>query len=79
MRRYDKQKAAVWERKLTVVLGFLFGITLMLFAVWAVTLYIDWAEVDDCLDKGGTYDYDEGRCDLETNHARNGDIPDLID
>ena len=67
-KRYHKQGASVWERKLTLVLGFLFGVTLLLFAVWALTLFINWAEVDDCLDRGGSYDYERGRCDLESNH-----------
>jgi len=67
-KRYNKQGASVWERKLTLVLGFLFGVTLLLFAVWALTLFINWAEVDDCLDRGGSYDYERGRCDLESNH-----------
>jgi len=68
LKRYDKQGASVWERKLTVVLGFLFGITLLLFAVWVLTLFINWAEVDDCLDRGGSYDYERGRCDFDVNH-----------
>ena len=67
-KRYNKQGASVWERKLTLVLGFLFGVTLLLFAFWALTLFINWAEVDDCLDRGGSYDYERGRCDLESNH-----------
>ena len=67
-KRYNKQGASVWERKLTLVLGFLFGVTLLLFAVWALTLFINWAEVDDCLDSGGSYDYERGRCDFNVNH-----------
>ena len=53
-----------------VVLGFLFGVTLLLFAVWVLTLFFNWAEVDDCLDRGGSYDYEQGRCDLEANHPK---------
>ena len=68
LKRYDKQEASSWDRKLTIVLGSLFGITLLLFAVWAVTLFINWAEVDDCLDQGGSYDYEAGDCDFDTNH-----------
>ena len=68
LKRYNKQGASSWDRKLTIVLGSLFGITLLLFAVWAVTLLINWAEVDDCLDRGGSYDYEAGHCDFDTNH-----------
>jgi len=32
-------------------------------------LFIDWARVDDCLDQGGSYDYEGGECDFETNHV----------
>ncbi len=68
LKRHDKQGAPVWERKLIVVVGALFAATLLLFAVWAVTLFINWMEVDDCLDSGGSYDYERERCDLDVNH-----------
>lgn len=68
LKRHEKQGAPAWERKLTIVLGALFSATLLLFAVWAITLFINRAEVDDCLDRGGSYDYERGRCDLELNH-----------
>ena len=68
LKRYNKQGVSAWDRKLTIVLGSLFGITLLLFAVWAVVLMINWAEVDDCLDRGGSYDYEQGQCDFDTNH-----------
>jgi len=70
LKRHDKQGPPVWERRLTVVLGLLFGATLLLFAVWAVTLFIDRAAVDDCLDRGGSYDYERGRCDFDVNHPK---------
>ena len=67
--KYKKNAAPSWERKLVLFLGSLLGATLLLFVVWAVTLFIDWARVDDCLDKGGSYDYERGKCDLEANHV----------
>jgi hypothetical protein len=63
--KYKKKEAPSWQRKLVLVLGALCGATFLLFMVWAVTLFIDWARVDDCLDKGGSYDYDRGECNLE--------------
>lgn len=69
IKTYSKQAAPVWQRKLTLLLGFLFGATVLLFAVWAVTLFVDRAAVDDCLDKGGSYDHELGRCDFEVNHV----------
>ena len=67
--KYKKKDAPIWQRKLVLFLGVLSGATLLLFAVWAVTLLIDWARVDDCLDKGGSYDYELGECDFERNHV----------
>lgn len=70
LKRHNKQGTSVWDRKLTVVLGFLFGITVLLFAVLVLTLFISSADVDDCLDRGGSYDYEEERCDFDTNHPK---------
>ncbi len=67
--KYKKKGSPSWQRKLVLFLGSLFGATLLLFVVWAVTLSIDWARVDDCLDKGGSYDYERGECDFEANHV----------
>ena len=67
--KYKKTETASWQRKLVLVLGALFSATFLLFVVWAVVLLIDWARVDDCLDKGGSYDYESGECDFETNHV----------
>jgi hypothetical protein len=67
-KRHKIGEASDAERKLVLVFGSLLGIIVLLFAVWAVTLFINWAEVDDCLDSGGSYDYERGRCDYEVNH-----------
>ena len=67
--RYKKKAAPSWQRKLVLVLGALCGATFLLFVVWAVTLFIDWARVDDCLDHGGSYNYEVGECDFEVNHV----------
>lgn len=72
LRKYNKKEAPSWQRKLVLILGTLFGATLLLFVLWAVMLFIDGARVDDCLDKGGSYDYERGECDFGQNHA----IPD---
>jgi len=69
LHRYKKQAAPTWQRKLVLVLGALCAATFLLFVVWAVTLFVDWARVDDCLDNGGSYDYERGECDFETNHS----------
>lgn len=68
LKRHKIGEAPVWQRKLIIVVGALFAATLLLFAVWAVILFINWADVDDCLDGGGSYDYERGRCDYEVNH-----------
>jgi hypothetical protein len=68
LKRHKIGEAPVWQRKLIIVVGALFAATLLLFAVWAVILFINWADVDDCLDSGGSYDYERGRCDFNVNH-----------
>jgi len=69
-KRHKIGEASDAERKLVLVFGSLLGITILLFAVWAVTLFSETAAIDDCLDHGGSYDYDEGRCDFDVNHPR---------
>jgi len=68
LNKYKKQEPPSWQRKLVLILWSFSGATFLLFLVWAVTLFIDWTRVDDCLDKGGSYDYERGECDLESNH-----------
>ena len=68
--KYKKTEAPSWQRKLLLFLGALFGATLLLFVVWAFVLLDDWGlRVDDCLDKGGSYDYELGECDFQSNHT----------
>lgn len=67
--RHKKTEAPSWQSKLVLFMGALFGATLLLFVAYAVTLLIDWARVDDCLDMGGSYDYERGECDFEANHV----------
>ena len=69
LKRYPKQDAPAWQRRLVLILWSLFAATLLLFAAWAVVLFIDWARVDACLDQGGSYDYQNRECDFESNHA----------
>ena len=70
LKRYKIKGASVWDRRLIIVLGSLFAVTLLLFAVWILTLFMNSAEVDDCLDRGGSYDYELGQCDFDENHPR---------
>ena len=68
LNKYRKSEAPPWQKKLVFFLWSLFGATFLLFAAWAVVLFIDSATVDDCLDKGGSYDYERGECDFDTSH-----------
>ena len=67
LRKYEKQGPSPWDRKLVIVLGSLFAITLLLFAVWAVTLLAENSAMEECLDRGGSYIYPPGECDFEDN------------
>lgn len=70
LKRHKIKETSVWDRRLIIVLGSLFAITLLLVAVWVLTLLMNSAEVDDCLDRGGSYDYELGECDLDRIHPR---------
>ena len=68
LKNYKKQPAPGWQRKLLLITGGLFAATLLLFMAWAVVLFIDWARVDDCLDRGGSYDYENDRCEFQRSY-----------
>lgn len=68
LKKHKIKEAPSWQRNLVLLLGSLSAATFLLFVVWAIMLFIDWARVDDCLDRGGSYDYERGECDFETNH-----------
>lgn len=70
LKRHKLKGVPVWDRRLIIVLGSLFAITLLLFAVWILTLLMNSAEVDDCLDRGGRYDYEIGQCESDEDHPR---------
>ncbi len=63
-RRRRIGEAPAWQRRLILIVTALFGATLLLFAAWAVILFGDGRSVDECLDKGGSYDHELGACDL---------------
>ena len=60
-----------WQRRLLLLITAFFGATLLLLAAWAVILFNDWMRVDDCLDRGGSYDYEREVCDFDQQH----DVP----
>lgn len=40
-KRYEKQEAPAWQRKLIVLVSAFFAATLLLFSVWAIVLFLD--------------------------------------
>ena len=66
--KHKIKEAPSWQRKLVLLLGSLTAATFLLFMVWAVMLFIQWARVDDCLAHGGSYDYAHDKCDFESTH-----------
>ena len=67
--KYKKNEAPPWQGKLVLVFWGRSSVPrFCCLWMWAVILLIDWARVDDCLDMGGSYDYERGECDLESNH-----------
>ena len=41
LRKYKKQDTPRWQRRLVIILGGLFAATVLLFAAWAVILFLD--------------------------------------
>ena len=41
LRKYRKRDAPRWQRRLVIILGGLFAATVLLFAAWAVILFLD--------------------------------------
>ena len=41
LRKYKKQDAPRWQRRLVIILSGLFAATVLLFAAWAVILFLD--------------------------------------
>ena len=70
-KRYAKQDAPAWQRKLIVLVAAFFGATLLLFVAWSVVLFIDWLRVDECLDQGGRWDGESGVCDYGDSKRSN--------
>ena len=63
MRSYRRTGPPEWQRRLVLLLTGLFGATLLLFAVWAMLLWIDWERAEDCAARGGTYDAETAECE----------------
>ena len=61
-------EAPAWQRRLLLLITAFFAATLLLLAAWAVILFSDWMRVDECLDQGGSYDYEREVCDFEQPH-----------
>lgn len=40
-KRYEKQHAPAWQRKLTLLVSAFFAATLLLFCVWAIVLFLE--------------------------------------
>lgn len=62
---YQKQDAPAWQRRVILIISGLFGATLLLFAAWAIVLFIDNNKAEDCVNRGGTYDEESGECSVE--------------
>jgi Tfp pilus assembly protein PilO len=67
-KKHKIDEAPAWQRKVVLIVSVLAAATFLLFAAWAVVLLIERARIDDCLDDGGSYDYERGRCDFVQNH-----------
>tara|TARA_R110002096_G_scaffold376208_1_gene569940 strand:+ start:422 stop:553 length:132 start_codon:yes stop_codon:yes gene_type:complete len=39
-KKYEKREAPLWQRRLVLIIGGLSGATFLLFAVWAILLFL---------------------------------------
>ena len=60
LKTYRKTDAPAWERNIVLLMAFLLGATLLLFAVWAIIIYLDLDGSAACVEDGGIW-Y-EGEC-----------------
>ena len=60
LKTYRKTDAPAWERNIVLLLSFLLGATVLLFAVWAIVIYLDLDGSAACVEEGGIW-Y-EGEC-----------------
>lgn len=67
IKKYEKQDAPAWQRRVLLIIAALFSATMLLLAAWAVVLFIDQARIDSCLDEGGSWDNERGECDFDTS------------
>ena len=71
LRTYRKTGAPAWERKIVLLLAAMLGATLLLFAAWAIIMFLDLDGSAACVEDGGIW-Y-EGEC-IRTE-AGDGDTP----
>jgi len=62
-RTYRKTEPPAWHRRLVVFLMALLSATLLLFVVWGYFLWLEMDAVDDCLDRGGRWNYETKECE----------------
>lgn len=55
-----ESKIMIWGVVLPIILGVL--------AAFIVPWFLTFMQVDSCLDSGGSYDYENCRCDHDNNH-----------
>ena len=67
-----KTGAPAWERNIVLLLASLLGATLLLFAVWAIIMFLDPGGAAACVEDGGIW-Y-EGEC-IRTEAQDEGPAP----
>ncbi len=63
MKTYRKSEPPAWQKRIVVLLMGMLSATLLLFVVWGYFLWLEMDEVDDCLDRGGRWNYEDKECE----------------
>ncbi len=52
-----------WQRRLVQLLMGLISATLLLFVVWGYFLWLEMDAAEDCVERGGTWNYETDECE----------------
>ena len=63
VRTHRKTEPPAWHRNIVLFLTALFFATLLLFVVWGYMLWLEMDEAEDCLDRGGRWNYETRECE----------------
>ena len=65
LKTYRKTGAPSWERKIVLLMAFMFGATVLLFMAWAVIMFAQPEDNETCYEVRDGYEYKLEDCDKD--------------